>query len=148
MILNKRQYRITKAQVSRLTDALSASRDLYGKMDDRAFTAMVAGIRSQIQELREQLREYEKIAKAKVLHLESAEALAEALVKARVARGYTQKDLADKLHIKPQQIQRYEAGGYRTASLRRILDIMKALDLDLRADIALGARGDPMAVEK
>ena len=140
MILNERQYKVTKAQIVRLENALAASRGLRVKMPSRAYKAMSAGIRSQIQELREQLKEYERMTKATTLRLDSVESLPEVLIRGRVARGYTQKDLAEKLHIKPQQIQRYEATGYRTASLKRIVEIMNALELDLQARIPLEPR--------
>jgi ribosome-binding protein aMBF1 (putative translation factor) len=121
----------------KLENALAASRDLRRKMDGRVYSAMIAGIESQMQELREQLKEYERLAHSKVLRLETVESLAEMLIKGRIARGYTQKKLAERLRIRPQQIQRYEATGYRAASLERILRVMKVLNLDLKAEIPL-----------
>lgn len=137
MIQNERQYRVTNGQISRLERALEAAREVEEKMDPRVFTAMIAGIESQVEQLRQQVREYDELRETAALHLRSAEALPEILIKARVARGYTQKDLADKLKIKPQQIQKYEATAYRSASLKRILSVLKALDLDLQAEIPL-----------
>ena len=137
MIQNQRQYQVTKAQISRLEDALKTGKGAKREMDERVYRAMLAGIESLIDELQQQLREYEKLEKATALHLRSAEDLPELLIKARVARGYTQKDLAEKLDLKPQQIQKYEATRYRSASLSRLLDIMKALGLELQAKIPL-----------
>ena len=137
MIQNRRQYSVTRGQISKLEGALEAACGLRDRMAPRVYEAMVAGIESQIQELRDQLQEYDELERAAVLHLHSAEDLPEILIKARVARGYTQKELANKLRIKPQQIQRYESTGYRGASLGRVLEVMKALELDLKADIPL-----------
>ena len=137
MIQNQRQYRVTKGQVSRLKAALTAATGTKAKMPTRVYKAMVKGIESQIEELREELRKYEALKEASALHLGSAEGLPELLVQARVARGYTQSDLADRLRVKPQQIQKYEATGYRSASLARVIDVMKALDLQLETDVHL-----------
>jgi ribosome-binding protein aMBF1 (putative translation factor) len=137
MIQNQRQYKVTKGQISNLTRALEAARKASGKMDPRVVRAMVAGIHSQIEELREQVQEYEKLAEAASLSLRSAEDLPQLLIKARVARGYTQKDLAEKVNVKAQLIQKYEATNYRSASFKRVLAIIKALHLDLHADISL-----------
>ena len=41
------------------------------------------------------------------------------LVKARIARGWTQRQLAEALGMADQQIQRYEANDYRSTSLAR-----------------------------
>lgn len=136
-IQNRRQYNVTKGQIARLETALEAATGAEDRVDPRVYRAMTAGIESQIEEMRQELREFEELEQAKELHLESVEELPEVLIKARVARGYTQKDLAERLKLKPQQIQKYEATRYRSVSFRRLVDIMKALDLDLQADIPL-----------
>jgi len=51
----------------------------------------------------------------------------------RIAAGLSQKELAAKLGLKPQQIQRYEAGNYQGAtSLGRVNPILRALGVKLR----------------
>jgi HTH-type transcriptional regulator/antitoxin HigA len=74
---------------------------------------------------------------ASLLHIKSSEDFARVLIHGRVARGLTQNELAKKLNLKPQQIQKYEATQYRGASLKRILDVLAALDLDFEADVPL-----------
>jgi HTH-type transcriptional regulator/antitoxin HigA len=49
------------------------------------------------------------------------------LIQARIARGLTQKELTQKMGLKEQQIQRYEASSYAKASLARINQIIKFL---------------------
>ena len=46
---------------------------------------------------------------------------------ARIARGWTQRQLAEALGMAEQQIQRYEANDYRSTSLARLCDIANAL---------------------
>lgn len=50
-------------------------------------------------------------------------------MKARIARGWTQRRLAEALGVAEQQVQRYESTGYRSASLARICDVAAALDV-------------------
>ncbi|HUT31946.1 MAG TPA: helix-turn-helix transcriptional regulator [Planctomycetota bacterium] len=137
MIQNERQRYATLVQIERLKGALEASRGAKGKVDDRIYRAMIAGIEGMIEEMRQELREYEELKAATGLHIGATEELPQVLIKARIARGYTQKELAERLGLQPQQIQRYEATGYRSASLKRLLEVMKALDLKLEADIPL-----------
>jgi len=137
MTQNQRQYRVTKAQVSRVEAALTAAAGTKAKMPTRVHKTMVMGIESQIEELREELRKYEELEESSALHLSSAEGSPELLVHARVARGYTQSDLADRLEVKPQQNQKYEATGYRSASLARVIDVMRALDLQSETGVHL-----------
>ena len=57
--------------------------------------------------------------------------LADTLIKARIARGWTQRNLADALGVAEQQIQRYESTAYRSASLARLCDIAEALEVTI-----------------
>lgn len=137
MIQNKRQYNVTKRQIAKLEDALGAAREIQGKMPPELYAAMVAGIESQIEDLRNELTEYEALHHAKTLNLHSIAGLPEILIQARIARGYTQEDLAKRLAIKPQQIQRYEKEGYQSVSFKRLVRIAKALDVDFEAPVSL-----------
>jgi HTH-type transcriptional regulator/antitoxin HigA len=51
---------------------------------------------------------------------------------APTAAGLSQEELAAKLGLKPQQIQRYEATDYQGASLERVNAVVRALGLKLR----------------
>ena len=137
MIQNQRQYGVTREQLSTLLDALEGAKEGKGKIDDQIYRSMIAGIESLTEELRQDLRDYEELQRAPSLHVGGAEDLPQALIKARIARGYTQEQLAERLGLAAQQIQRYEATGYRSASLKRLLEVMKALDFHLEADIPL-----------
>jgi HTH-type transcriptional regulator/antitoxin HigA len=68
----------------------------------------------------------------RVLALDSIEELPKTLIQARFAFGLSQEDLAAKLGLKPQQIQRYEATNYRSASLERINEIVRVPGVTLR----------------
>ena len=137
MIRNQRQYNVTKGQVVKLESALDLSEKTRAKMDRRVHKAMVAGLKSQIQDLQNELEEYEELKQATTFHLSSPDELPQVLIKARVAKGYSQKDLAEKLNLKPQQIQKYEATEYSSASLNRILSVMDALELELDGEVHL-----------
>lgn len=52
------------------------------------------------------------------------------LVVARRTRGISQRDLGERLGVRQQQIARWEATGYRTASLARVDATASALALD------------------
>lgn len=96
--------------------------------------AQKAGVQSQLRDLEDQLREYERLKSdgAMTLELDSLDALPKVLIQARIAAGLTQEDLAARLGLKPQQIQRYEANDYRTTSLARLLEIARVLHLRVR----------------
>ncbi|MFD0766116.1 helix-turn-helix domain-containing protein [Mucilaginibacter lutimaris] len=55
--------------------------------------------------------------------------LSDVLISARIHKRMSQKELAEKLGIAEQQIQRYESTDYQGAGWSRLLEIFKALGL-------------------
>ena len=136
MIKNERQYRITRNQADRFSQTLNNLRGHSRESTEGAHPliakAQEDAIRSQLEDLEGQLREYESL-KAGHFELGGLHMVAElptALIKARIAQGLSQKDLAERLKLKEQQIQRYEATDYASASLNRIKEVVNALGID------------------
>ena len=63
--------------------------------------------------------------------------LPQALVRRKIAMGLSQKDLADRLGMKEQQLQRYEATDYQSASMARLREIVDALGVSVREEVFL-----------
>jgi transcriptional regulator with XRE-family HTH domain len=134
MITNERQYKITKAQVEKFKQALDLLRKEGVPGNDNArmlYRVQEEALKSQTEDLEEELREYESLKKGEfqIEELEAFSSLSESLIKARISSGLTQKDLANIINVHEQQIQRYEATKYQTASLARIIEIAKALGI-------------------
>jgi transcriptional regulator with XRE-family HTH domain len=142
MIKNERQYRITKAQADRFENALaemSSSHKSKEAVHPLIEKAQREAVMSQLDDLNAQISAYDALRSGKqfVLARESFEDLPSALIQARIAAGLSQKDLAERLHLKEQQIQRYEATEYASASLERMRDVVRALGLSIRGDVFL-----------
>ena len=83
----------------------------------------------QIVDLKEELHIYESM-RAGAFSLEQLEVVSELsnmLIGARIAQGISQKELAERIGLKEQQIQRYEATDYASASLSRIREVVSGL---------------------
>ena len=136
MIKNERQYRITRTQAEHFFQALydldtqESNADAEHPLFRKAKRDAVA---SQLEELQSQLREYEDLIAGRFEfdRLNSVAELPAILVKARIARGMSQRQLADLLGLKEQQIQRYEATDFVSASLARIKEIADVLSLNV-----------------
>jgi DNA-binding XRE family transcriptional regulator len=141
MIKNERQYRITKAQAQRFEQALmdlANCTEIQKQENPILFEAQISALQSQLDDLREELTEYESLAnhgngEPLVFELNSLEALPLALIKARIAAKLSHKDLAERLGLKEQQIQRYEATEYASANLARVIEVSQVLGLKLQA---------------
>lgn len=137
MIRNDRQYKISRARAGEFAELLDAKAKAYaqGEWAD----VEMAAVQSQLDDLRDEIDEYEKLKAGNItsFQIDSLEELPIVLVKARIASGLTQKELADKLGIKEQQIQRYEQNDYAGISIDRIREIIKALNVSVKQSILL-----------
>lgn len=139
MIRNQRQYLITKAQAARLNHALAELTRPSGEKRDvhpLLLKAEQDGVKSQLADLRAELKEYEKLRAGKydVPALDSFAEFPLVLIRARIAAGLTQKELAERLGLKEQQIQKYESTEYASASLSRVREVAEALGVKLADD--------------
>jgi len=132
MIKNERQYRIAKAQAARFEAALKTFGSKSRKdrsTHPKLVQAQKDAIQSQLDSLNGELHEYEELQSGKVPapDLGYIAVVPRDLIRARIASGLTQKDLAKRLGMAEQQIQQYEAKDYESVSLARIAEIAKAL---------------------
>jgi ribosome-binding protein aMBF1 (putative translation factor) len=142
MIKNERQYRITRAQAEKFKAALAHAREISSErteMHPLLLQAQVDALRSQLEDLEADVREYEALreGKHKVLRAESIDDLPRVLIQARIALGLSHKDLADRLELKEQQVQRYEATDYASASISKIQQVVRALGIQVREEVIL-----------
>lgn len=150
MITNERQYRITAAEVERFQRALERTPDEQAgrsNVHPRLLQAEREGLESQLADLRRELGEYEALKRGAVssITVDSFDDLGLGLIKARIAAGLSQKALAKRLGIKEQQIQRYEAERYVSASYRRLQEIVRALGVNITKEIRLAGSGSAEA---
>lgn len=137
MITNEKQYKITKAQAQKFLEAYKNfdASVLENKNIAREFIDTEAELLLiQYKDLEQQILEYEELKSGniKITEANSLNELPSILLKARIAQGLTQEDLAKKLGMKQQQIQRYEADMYSSTSFSRLCDIAHSLGIKLK----------------
>lgn len=129
MIKNERQYRITRTQVERFQQALDNLEPPTGPDAELRRQLERSAFEGQVEELSQQLREYDdlRFGRAPVGEIEKLDDLPHLLIRARIAAGLSQKDLADRLGIAEQQLQRYEAADWASANLARLVEVARTL---------------------
>ncbi len=139
MITNERQHRITKAEIRRFEQAIAHAEAEHPTADvhPRLHEAMIEGLRSQLEELRSDVSDYEALREGKVKGrvFTSLLDVPSALIEGRITRHLTQKDLGRRLGVPEQQIQRYERTRYAGVSLERLQEVADAVGLTLKKTV-------------
>lgn len=142
MITNERQYRITRKRASEFELAIKEF-DLKSGRRERVDVRMIKternALESQLESLKEELSEYERLKSddTSIIFANSLEQLPAGLIQARIAAGLSQRALARRMGLKEQQIQKYEAERYATASFRRLCQVAQALKLRIESEVFL-----------
>lgn len=129
MIYNERQYKITGKQIEDLTRSLENLQ--IADQPEWLYKAQVDALQSQISELEAQILEYDLIKAGEIQFSECSDlsSLPRVLIQSRISKGLSQKELAERLGMTAQQIQRYEATNYMGASLSRLIEISNLLEI-------------------
>lgn len=139
LISNERQAREVAALIEQIGQALSSEQTLKSIVDGLP-REVIDGVRRSLStekhELSEILAAYQRAKEGdfELLKQKANNDLGEVLIVARIAKGWSQKDLARKLGLREQAIQRYESERYRAISLAGYIRVARALSLDLTAD--------------
>ena len=140
MITNEVQFRNTKNWLARFESSKTELEEAYPLPSRTRMQQLhIDAAAAQANDLLSELNEYEitRSGSIRTFQSETLNGLADALIKARIARGWTQKQLAEKLGTVEQQIQRYEATGYASASLARLGDVATALSVAITETVTL-----------
>lgn len=133
MIKNQKQAGITKSKLAELNTAresLESRKNIYDPIEYELAENAIIGL---IEDLEDQVQTYEALVGGNFhcLKPKNIEDIPNILIAARLSQKISQKELADILGIKEQQVQRYEASDFESASWIRIVEFSTALNLQL-----------------
>jgi HTH-type transcriptional regulator / antitoxin HipB len=141
VIQNERQYKITQTKLRDLKLDRAALDLPDSDLHPRLILARKNSLNILIGELEQEIVEYDCLKSGQINKwtIESLQDLPNVMIKARIAVGMTQKELAEKIGVQEQQIQRYEANNYRAVGFDRLQEVMSALDMRIsKAVMQLG----------
>jgi HTH-type transcriptional regulator/antitoxin HigA len=145
VIANQKQYKITLERLTALQSDLARFSEI-GLVRDGIDPIIVAAQRrsleSESQRLESDIARYNALREGRVdaLKADDIAGLGNAFIEARLALGLTQKELASRLQVKEQQIQRYEQERYQSASLARLQEVARALETESAVELKLPER--------
>jgi HTH-type transcriptional regulator / antitoxin HipB len=132
MIQNEHQHKVTKGEIEKLRQVVEKILLEKNNLNELQIAAMQSTFQTQIDRMNAEIEEYENLKAGKVdIKMSSIEDLPKALIQKRISLDMTQRQLAEKLGIKEQMVQRYESNNYESASLHRLTEVWKALNLTM-----------------
>lgn len=139
MIKNERQYKITRSKADEIRVAISELEQapLPDGLSPEMRELQVQALKGTLGDFEAELADFDALHDATLIEATGIEEFPTALIRAWIARGLTQRQLADRLEIAEQSIQRYEAGDYAGVSFARLVEIAEALDVTVHYDVRL-----------
>jgi transcriptional regulator with XRE-family HTH domain len=137
MIRGEAEYRDAVARSRGSADRLGAYREelrAQGFSADEVERAVGLAV-DLLGDLNEEIRLYERIKSGDLSGFRALRDVGPLLIAARLARGLSQRDLAERLGVHESQVSRDEKTEYQSVSLERaaqILDVL-AIDVEIRA---------------
>jgi HTH-type transcriptional regulator / antitoxin HipB len=131
MIQNEHQYKVTKGEIDKLQQVIDKLLE-QPNIPPSQLAGMQNSFQTQIDRMQIEIQAYDDLKAGKVeITMGSIEDLPKVLIQKRIGLGMTQKELAAKLGIKEQMVQRYEASGYESIGFQRLAEVWNALSLSI-----------------
>ena len=92
-------------------------------------------VRSFHEQLKEELAVYERLKRGEFEALHNFEGLERWLVALRIAKGLTQRELAERLGVHESQVSRDERNEYHGITLERARRILQAMNVDVQTAV-------------
>ncbi len=132
MIKNEKQYGVTKNNLKKFQDAIKVISESSSSKNPLLLKLQIDSIQSQIDIFEEEIKIYEGLKKGAITNVSRGfEYLSCGIIESRIAKGYSQKQLAELLKTSEQQVQKYESENYSNISLKRLQEIVVCLDVDV-----------------
>jgi ribosome-binding protein aMBF1 (putative translation factor) len=137
MIRTEAEYKNAQKKLDQEQETLQRQREQLGEIDlsdeevERALEPMIS-FRDQ---LREEIETYEQMRRGDLPDLHDLRSIGRWLIGARIAKGWSLSQLADKLDVSVQQVSRDEQNEYEGITARRAQRILDALGVRFRLEI-------------
>jgi HTH-type transcriptional regulator / antitoxin HigA len=136
-ILNHRDYRSAKAQIAQISRAVGPNgviEDIALHLPAAVADARQQALKAELERLEADVGAYEKLRGGEMAFDPEIEPddLGLLPIIGRITRRLSQRELAERLGVKEQQVQRYESERYSGISLSRYQRILEALSIELQ----------------
>ena len=133
MINNEKQYRISKRKLKELNEHIQKTTKETEENPLRN-QLILASLNSSKNEVENDILLYESLKKNKqgILKERLIAELPSVITEYKIVSGLTQKEFAEMLGIKEQQLQRYESESFKGVTFRNLLKFLDLIGLEIK----------------
>jgi HTH-type transcriptional regulator/antitoxin HigA len=132
MIKNEKQYKITKKKLLGIYDEIKRIHGISEHLPAKERLILVS-LKTMQDQLEIEIATYDllKINASPLLEERSIDDLPNLLIEFKIQSGMTQKEFSEKVGMKEQQLQRYEAENFKSISFKNLLKILHSIGLKI-----------------
>ena len=139
MIRNEKEYKEAVERICQEKERLGTQKaelKALGLGSDEIKRALDP-MRSFHQQLEEEVQSYERLKRGEFEEMLNLHGLGQLLVSVRIARGMTQRQLAERLGVHETQVSRDERNEYHGVTMERATRILEALGVEVHSRVEL-----------
>jgi ribosome-binding protein aMBF1 (putative translation factor) len=137
MIRNETEYKEAVQRVAEEVARIKAERAKLQELDlsKEEIKRALDPVRSFHEQLKEEVESYERLMRGEFDELRNFEGVGRLLIAARIAKGVTQRELAERLGVHESQVSRDERNEYHGVTVERANRILETLGVELRSTV-------------
>lgn len=135
MIRNETEYKEAVQRVAEEATRIKAERAQLQEMglSKEEIKRALDPVRSFHDQLKEEIASYERLMRGEFDELRNFEGVGRLLIAARIAKGVSQRELAERLGVHESQVSRDERNEYHGVTVERANRILDALGVEIRS---------------
>lgn len=137
MIRSESEYQEAVQRLKEEAQRIKEQQKELGKLDltREEVKRVLDPMRSFHEQLKEEVTSYERLRRGEFDEIRNFEGMGRLLVALRIAKGLSQRELADRLEVHESQVSRDERNEYYGASVERMKRIVEALGVELQTSV-------------
>lgn len=133
MIKNEKQYKITRNKLAEIQLEIVRIKGSYDEELPAEEQLIMVSLNVMKKQMEEEIVAYDLLKKKSARNLKARRIsdLPSVIIEYKIHSGMTQKEFSQKIGMKEQQLQRYEAEDFRSISFKNLLKILQAIGLEI-----------------
>ena len=133
MIKNEKQYKIAKNKLAEIRQEIVCIKAAYDEGLPAEEELILLSLNMMKNQMEDEIAAYDLLKKKKSGLLKSRKIsdLPSVIIEYKIHSGMTQKEFSQKIGMKEQQLQRYEAEDFQSISFKNLMKILEAIGLEI-----------------